>query len=47
MVQESTYEVSFWDHIDQMRSEIFSDEDLALLEAIKPADRFEEHLARL
>ncbi|MFT4308139.1 MAG: hypothetical protein ACMXYM_02105 [Candidatus Woesearchaeota archaeon] len=47
MVQKSAYAVRFWDTIDQMRNEIFTEEDLELLEAIKPSERFEEHIARL
>ena len=47
MVQRSTYAVRFWDAIDRMRSEIFTEEDLDLLERIKPSERFEEHIARL
>ena len=47
MTQRSTYAVRFWDTVDAMRSEIFTEDDLALLEAIKPAERFEERIARL
>jgi hypothetical protein len=47
MAQQTAYAVSFWDTVDEMRSVIFTDDDLALLEAIKPAERFEERIARL
>lgn len=47
MVQKSTYAVRFWDTVDRMRSEIFTEEDLELLEALKPSERFEEQIARL
>lgn len=47
MAQETKLEVGFWERIDRMRREIFSEEDLELLEAIKPMDRLEEQLARL
>jgi hypothetical protein len=45
--QQSVHAVRFWDMIDQMRVQIFTEDDLLLLEAIKPADRFEERIARL
>jgi hypothetical protein len=47
MVQKSIHAVRFWDSIDQMRKEIFTEDDLELLESIKPSARFEEQLARL
>ena len=47
MTQRVTCTVRFWDTIDQMRSEIFTDDDLEILESIKAAERFEERIARL
>lgn len=47
MVQETTLEMGFWEKVDRMRARIFSQDDLELLEMIKPTDRFEERIARL
>ena len=47
MRQETTFAESFWTRVDEMRARVFSQDDLDLLEMIKPLDRYEERLARL
>lgn len=47
MEQRSTFAARFWEQVDDIRRSVFTSDDLELLEFLKPAERFEERLARL
>lgn len=47
MEQRTELAVAFWAQVDDIRDSVFTNEDLELLESLKPAERLEERLSRL